>query len=130
MRRLVTLLFTLLACSETRGGETLRVAASQPLLEDWARTLGGSQAQVESLTPREADLHHFEPSPQTVRRLLEADAILAMDPLMEPWLARLVYSNKLEGKVLWIGRSWISDQGNRLACCPEEGGGKHAKAYS
>ncbi len=126
MRRLAALLILLLGGLDLRAAESLRVATSQPFLESWAKAIAGNQAQVESLTPREADLHVFEPSPQTVRRLLEADAILAMDPLLEPWLARLVESNKLEGKVLWIGRSWISDQGNSLACCPEEGGGKHA----
>ncbi len=126
MRLIATLIAACLPCLGWGASEPLRYVASQPILEAWVRDLAGGAAEVTSLTPREADLHVFEPSPQTVRRLLEADAIIGMDPLLEPWLARLISSNHLEGKVLWIGKPWISDQGNTLACCPEEGGGKHA----
>lgn len=126
MRLIPTLIATCLACLGLGAAEPLRIVTSQPILETWARDMAGGGAKVTSLTPREADLHVFEPSPQTVRHLLEADAIVGMDPLLEPWLARLINSNHLEGKVLWIGKPWISDQGNTLACCPEEGGGKHA----
>lgn len=126
MRLIPTLIATCLACLGLGAAEPWRVVASQPILESWIRGLAGESAGVGSLTPREADLHVFEPSPQTVRRLLEAEAIIGIDPLLEPWLDRLIKSNKLEDKVLWIGKPWISDQGNTLACCPEEGGGKHA----
>lgn len=125
MRWFSPLLMAFLGCLETTGAETRRLVASQPFIEAWVAAISGDQAQVSSLTPRETDLHAFEPSPQTVRRLLEADAILGMDPLLEPWLARLISSNNLEGKVLWIGKPWISDLGNTLACCPEDRGGKH-----
>ena len=126
MRLIPPLIATCLACLGLGAAEPLRIVASQPILESWVRDLAGRGAEVASLSPRESDLHVFEPSPQTVRRLLEAEAIVGMDPLLEPWLARLIISNHLEEKVLWIGKPWISDQGNTLACCPEEGGGKHA----
>ncbi len=125
MRWLTPLLAGLAACLEARVGEPMRIAASQPFLEEWTGRLAQGDAVVTSLAPREADLHVFEPSPQTVRRLLEADAIVGFDPLLEPWLAQLVKSNNLEVKVLWIGKPWISDQGDSLACCPHEGSAKH-----
>lgn len=126
MRWLTAMLVTLVACLGARESGTLRVATSQPFLEEWVGRLAAGEAEATSLTPRAADLHVFEPSPQTVRRLLEADAIVAFDPLLEPWLAQLVKSNKLEAKVLWVGKPWISDQGDSLACCPHEGAAKHA----
>lgn len=116
----------MLGCLAALGGEPVRLAVSHPLIEDWVKEVAAGGAAVAALTPREADLHVFEPSPQTVKRLLEADAIVGIDPLMEPWLAQLIKSNRLEDKVLWLGKPWISDRGNTLACCPEEGGGKHA----
>lgn len=126
MRPLAALLMAWLTCLGADESRPLRLATSHPFLEEWASRIAGAGARVESLTPRAADLHVFEPSPRTVRTLLEADAILAFDPLLEPWLAQLIKSNRLESKVLWIGKPWISDQGTTLACCPETSTGKHA----
>lgn len=114
-----------LVCLSSRAEEPLRIVTSLPILEEWGRRLTEGDATVTSLTPRSADLHVFEPSPQTVRRLIEADIILAMDPLLESWLERLISSNNLKVKVLWVGKPWISDKGNTLACCPDEATGKH-----
>jgi len=125
MPRSVAGILCCLLCLTGQGAEVLCIETSQPILQEWTSRLAAGGASVGSLTPRASDLHVFEPSPQTVRRLIEAEAILGMDPLLEPWLERLVRSNRLEHKVLWFGKPWISDQGNTLSCCPEDAGGKH-----
>ena len=126
MPRILALMLTCLVCLSSPAKEPIQVETSQPVIEEWVSRLAAGGAKVSSLTTRASDLHVFEPSPQTVKRLMEADAIIGMDPLLEPWLVRLVNSNQLNNKVLWIGKPWISDQGNTLTCCPEDGGGKHA----
>lgn len=73
-----------------------------------------------------SDPHAFQATPGHVKRLLAADLIVGFDPLLEPWLKQIVVSNNLEEKVLWIGKPWISDRGDHLACCPEDtSGAKH-----
>jgi len=67
-----------------------------------------------------SDPHAFHPTPGHVRQILGADLIVGFDPLLEPWLQQIVLSNKLQSKVLWIGKPWISDRGDHLACCPQD----------
>lgn len=114
-------LWRVIACGLLFLGNNLE--AKQPTLAcsfsipaDWARSLAGDQATILSLAGANADMHTYQPSPADIRRLLEADLILGIDPLMEPWLQELVKSNNLEDKVLWIGKGWISDAG--LTPCP------------
>lgn len=107
--------------------EGFKVACSSPIPADWTREIAAPGTRVSSLLAPGADPHVFQPTPGHVRQLLEADLIIAFDPLLEPWLKQLVESNNLKDKVLWIGKPWISDRGDQLACCPEDTqGAKHA----
>lgn len=102
------------------------VVVSHPMLEDWVKLLAGDTVQVRCLVPRETDGHTFQPNPKDVKEVLAADSVIGFDPLLEPWLKRIVESNNLNTKVLWLAKPWITDQGGQLSCCPEdEGGGKH-----
>lgn len=92
------------------------VACSFSIPADWAKNLVDDQATILTLAGANTDLHTFQPSPGDIKGLLEADLIVGIDPLMEPWLQDLIKSNKLEDKVLWIGKAWISEAG--LAPCP------------
>lgn len=102
--------------------EGLRVVCSSSIPADWTRRLAGEEIHVVSLISPQTDPHAFQPTPEHVKRLLKADLIVGFDPLLEPWLKQIVYSNNLNDKVLWIGKPWISDQGDHLACCPEDSG--------
>lgn len=107
------------------------VRAKQPTLAcsfsipaDWTRALVGNTAQVEALAGPNADLHTYQPTPKDVRRLLEADLIIGIDPSLEVWLQELCESNKLSDKVLWLGKPWLSSQGTPCHVCDEPNHGK------
>ena len=120
------LLLGIASLTQTWASEGLRVAVSHPIIEDWVRLLAGDSVQLRCLTPRESDPHAFQPNPGQIKDLLEADWIIGFDPLLEPWLSAAIKSNKLNNKTLWIGKSWISDLGGELACCPTDSQqGKH-----
>lgn len=125
MRRIGLVLACLLA-GQTLWAEGFRLVCSSSIPADWSRGIAHPSVTVTSLLSPETDPHAFQPTPGHVKQLLGADLIVGFDPLLEPWLKQIIDSNKLQGKVLWIGKPWISDQGDRLACCPlETSGAKH-----
>lgn len=99
------------------GAKQPTIACSFSIPADWAKNLVNGQATVLTLAGANTDLHTYQPSPADIKRLLEADFIIGIDPLMEPWLQDLVKSNKLEDKVLWIGMTWISKAGSTPCPC-------------
>lgn len=101
------------------------VACSFSIPGDWTRTLAGDSIQVETLAGPNTDLHAYQPTPQDVRKLLQADLIVGIDPLVEPWLNEISKSNNMTSKVLWLGRPWVSDAGAPPCPC---GDPKHAHA--
>lgn len=86
------------------------VACSFSLPGDWARVLVGDSAQIHTLAGPNTDLHAYQPSPADTRKLLASDLIVGIHPSLEPWLQQIVESNKLSGKVLWLGKPWLSGQ--------------------
>ncbi len=119
----------ILACLMTGKAlcsEGFRVVCASAIPADWSWAIAHPSAEVTSLMAPGTDPHAFQPTPGHVKRLLQADLIVGFDPLLEPWLQQIIKSNKLETKVLWMGKPWISDKGDHLACCPSEStGAKH-----
>lgn len=95
------------------------VTCSSTILADWAQVLAGDQAAVQTLAGANTDLHAYQPSPLDVRKLIQSDIIVGIDPSLEPWLEQLVKSNNLTGKVLWIGAPWISHSGKVAHICDD-----------
>jgi zinc/manganese transport system substrate-binding protein len=73
------------------GADRLNVVTTNPILEDMVRHVGGDRVDVSCLLPPGMDLHAFDPTPATVRRLAEADLLVingygleaALDPILE-----------------------------------------------
>lgn len=110
--------------------------AAQPVITcsfsipgDWTRHLVGDTSIVHTLAGPNTDLHAYQPSPADVRKLLSADLIVGIDPSLEPWLNEMVISNKLKGKVLWLGSPWLSDLGHSAHTCdnPDHKGHVHTE---
>jgi zinc/manganese transport system substrate-binding protein len=121
------LIIACLMAAKVLCAEGFRVVCTSSIPADWARNVAHPSAEVSRLMTPGTDPHAFQPTPGHVKRLLGADLIVGFDPLLEPWLQQIVLSNKLQSKVLWIGKPWISDRGDHLACCPEDtSGAKHA----
>ena len=88
------------------GGSSLaaeaqvRVVVSFSILEDIAHEVGGSDVAVTSLVGRDANEHVFEPSPDQVRQLRQAQLFVVNGLGLEGWLTRLVQSARYRGPVV------------------------------
>ena len=79
---LVSLLVTALAAAGCGGDEeqtqsgALSVTATATFLADIAQNVAGDRFTVESLVPRDTDLHAFQPTPRDVAAVSESDLFL------------------------------------------------------
>jgi zinc/manganese transport system substrate-binding protein len=78
----------------------LRVVVSFSILEDIVREVGGDDVAVTSLVGRNVNEHVFEPSPDQVRLLTQAQLFVVNGLGLEGWLTRLIQSARYQGPVV------------------------------
>ncbi len=78
------------APSPARSPAALQVVAIESFLADITRNVAGDRAQVDSLIPIGVDPHVFEPVPQDIVRLSQAQVIVANGAGLETWLQRVI----------------------------------------
>jgi zinc/manganese transport system substrate-binding protein len=78
----------------------VRIVVSFSILEDIAREIGGSDIAITSLVGRDANEHVFEPSPDQVRLLAQAQLFIVNGLGLEGWLTRLIQSAQYHGPVV------------------------------
>ena len=78
--------------SESNRGDKKLVLTTFTVLADMARSVAGDHITVESLTKPGAEIHGYEPTPQDLVRLQDADIILDNGMNLEKWAAKL-YQN-------------------------------------
>ena len=78
----------------------MRVVVSFSILEDIVREVGGGDVAVTSLIGRDANEHVFEPSPDQVRLLTQAQLFVVNGLGLEGWLTRLIQSARYRGPVV------------------------------
>ena len=78
----------------------MRVVVSFSILEDIAHEVGGPDVAVTSLIGRDANEHVFEPSPDQVRLLAQAQLFIVNGLGLEGWLTRLVAAARYGGPVV------------------------------
>ncbi len=69
----------------TAGAAPLNVVTTIFPLYDWARVVGGEQAEVVQLLPPGVEAHGYAPKPSDLIRLNQADVFFYLSPHMEPW---------------------------------------------
>lgn len=89
VKRLSLALLIVMGSSQTHAAEKLKIIASFSILADITKAITGDAVDVTSLVEPEADLHHFEPRPHDIKRLLEADLVIVNGLGFEPWLDRV-----------------------------------------
>lgn len=70
--------------------QRLQVVTTLFPLYDFARAVGGDQAEVVLLLPPGVEPHGFEPKPDDVLKIHRADLFVYTHPAMEPWAANVV----------------------------------------
>ncbi|HZK25587.1 MAG TPA: zinc ABC transporter substrate-binding protein [Oscillospiraceae bacterium] len=104
---LLTLLCAAVGCRAkpavpARSGKLTVYTSFYPLY-DFTRKIGGNHVNVINLVPAGASVHDWEPGPQTLASLLEADLLIVNGLGIEPWLNKLAAT--LEGNVPIVNTS-------------------------
>lgn len=100
--RLATLL---LALTSLVSATELKVATLHPLLADLAKQVGGSRVEIVELVEKNADPHHFEPTPQQIRGAGDVDLCLASGMGLESYLPALRSLLPASTELIEIGNS-------------------------
>jgi len=93
------------ACSapqteDPSGNERLRLLATTTIVGDITRQVAGESAVVQVLLPVGTDPHAFEPRPQDVAAISDADLIIASGAGLEEFLSPLLRSAGAEERVV------------------------------
>src|SRR5437016_10607847 len=78
----------------------IRVVVSFSILEDIVRQVGGGDVAVASLIGRDANEHVFEPSPDQVRGLAQAQLFVVNGLGLEGWVTRLIQPAQYRGSLV------------------------------
>lgn len=96
------------ACSLTRPAvspsltpkQNFKVAATIPPLGGIARQIGGERIEIMILLPPGSNPHSFEPSPEQIKSLQEADLLLQIGAGLDDWARRLSAGSNKKIKTL------------------------------
>lgn len=81
----------------------LRIVTLQPVLAEFAATIGGAEVAVTSLLRPGADPHAFDPTPADLRQMIDADLVIASGLGIEGFLGQLAQRTNLRGTLLVVG---------------------------
>lgn len=101
LRPLFFILFlTLTPFAAQAAPQKLKVVATFSILGDIVSHIGGDNIQLTTLVGPGADAHSFEPTPDTVKAVSDADLVIANGLGFEGWMGRLIVSSGYSGQVI------------------------------
>jgi zinc/manganese transport system substrate-binding protein len=91
----VTTTGALAACGDdsASGGDGVTVVASNSIVADLTANVAGDRAEVVTLVGPGGDVHTFEPTPEDVATVSEADLVVENGLGLEPWMRDVVDSS-------------------------------------
>lgn len=78
----------------------LKVVVSFSVLADMVKQIAGDDVSISMIVPFNKDPHTYQPTPQDVRLLVDADLVIINGLTFEGWLERLIQSSGYKGEVL------------------------------
>ncbi len=84
-------------------GEPVQVVVTLFPLYDMARALGGNEITLKLLLPPGIEPHSFEPTPQDIVTISEAEIFLYIGPAMEMWAHKILQS--VEADIIVVNSS-------------------------
>lgn len=82
------------------SAQPLLVIASTSIVADIVRQVGGDRVQVQTIVPIGVDAHSFEPTPQDLVRVSEAQVIFTVGAGYEEFIDRLIASSGTQAEVV------------------------------
>lgn len=77
-----------------QDAEPVRVVATFSILADWVQEVGGENIELTTIVPAGGDAHTFDPSPDQVASIAEADVIFEIGLGFETWLDDMVEASE------------------------------------
>jgi manganese/iron transport system substrate-binding protein len=95
-------------------GDKLNAVATTSIVGDVVKNVGGDMITVEVLMPLGADPHTFEPTPQDVASMFDADVLFANGAGLEVFLEPLLESAGAGAKIVYVsqGIELLSSEGD------------------
>jgi ABC-type Zn uptake system ZnuABC Zn-binding protein ZnuA len=82
-----------------RDGGSLKIVTTTPIIADLVRQIGGQRVEVESILPNNADPHDFEPRPEDIIKLEDADAVFVHGLHLDEWANDLIDNSGTDAPV-------------------------------
>ncbi len=109
LRRFVLLLTLLASFTPSYAyAAKLRVVVTFSVLGDIVSRIGGDNIEVTTLVGPNADAHAFEPTPEAVKALENADLVVVNGISFEGWMGRLIVSSGYSGPVVVAAKNVTS----------------------
>jgi zinc/manganese transport system substrate-binding protein len=82
----------------------LKAVASITILQDIAQNVAGDRMNIDFLVPTNGDVHEFQPTPDDVRKIADADLILVNGVGLEQFLDKLIADSGTKGKIITVSQ--------------------------
>ncbi len=99
------------ALATPAAGEPIRVLVVETFLADITQQVAGERLTVDALIPLGLDPHSFEPAPQDVARIAEADVLVINGAGFESWLEPTLANAGGDARVMEASAGLTSRQG-------------------
>lgn len=86
----------------TESSRRLNVLATTTIVGDVVRNIGGEKINLTVLLPAGVDPHSFQPTPQDIAKMADADLIFANGAGLEEFLTPMIESANAEDKVVYV----------------------------
>lgn len=83
----------------TANAQSIEVVASTTIFADMASVIGGDKVNVQSIVAVGTDPHTYEPVPQDVAKIKDADVILLNALTLEGWIQKLITNSGTDAYV-------------------------------
>lgn len=87
--------------------EKLKVVATTTIVADVVNRIGGETIELSVLLPPGTDPHTFDPTPQDIAKVFDADVLFANGAGLEEFLGPLIESAGAEGKVIHVSEGIV-----------------------
>jgi ABC-type Zn uptake system ZnuABC Zn-binding protein ZnuA len=94
------------ACAPEEGGgeANVQVVATTTQIGAIVRAIAGDRVGLTVLLQPGADAHHYDPTPQDTRRLIEAELVLKNGIGLDDWLDDLIKNSGTKAKVVTVSK--------------------------
>ncbi len=124
---IITLLIFTGSCRRSQRLE-IGVVTTIPVTADWVQQVGGDRVKVVSLLKGQEDAHSYEPGPQAVEMLAQAQLVIRVGLGFDAWLDGLIANSgnpKLKALTLAEGIEPVEDEGEHHGHGVHEAGNPH-----